>query len=187
MIKMHRVYKTIRQTNGRKIYRRLLNQRYHLCFRKFVRFRLLKAGKIYWESTTTYLHFDCLPQAPAVSPWPRQGQGQQSGCDNSQQHSCSGVNLGDKRPRFQQLLSLSAGTRLVQLTEWVFPGGNISWLSSTQTESRPCTGSLLSKARTSAGSGDNGRTCSRRTLLTHTKTLTQIHLRPTEYALALEV
>lgn len=55
------VLKTIRQTNGRKIYQGLLNARYHLCFRKLVRCRLLKAGKIYWESTTTCLPFTVFP------------------------------------------------------------------------------------------------------------------------------
>lgn len=43
---------------------------------------------------------------------------------------------------------------------------------------------VLGKARTSAGSGDNERTCFRRTLLTHSKTL--VHLCPTKHTHALE-
>lgn len=85
------------------------------------------------------------------------------------------------------MVSLSARTRLVLLTEWVFPGGNIFWLSSTQNETRPRARTLLGEARTSAGSRDNERTCFRRTLLTHTKTLMQIHLCPMQHTLALQV
>lgn len=85
------------------------------------------------------------------------------------------------------MVSLSARTRLVLLTEWVFPGGNIFWFSSTQNETRPRARSLRGNARTSAGSGDNERTCFTRTLLTHTKTLMQIHLCPTKHTLALQV
>lgn len=91
MMELHMGLKTSRQTNGRKIYQGLLNPRYHLCSRKFVRCRLPSAGKINWESNPRCLPFTTFPRH--LLALTSQG-GTSSG--NSQQHSFKGVNLEGK-------------------------------------------------------------------------------------------